>query len=550
MRLKFPIGYDDFKEVREGEFVYVDKSHLIEGICERSAQALFITRPRRFGKTMNMSMLAHFFDLRFDNRNLFRGLAIETRPCFDRLGSAPVLFMSFKDLKAKSYELFLGRFRETIAALLEKHRYVREGLNDANRRYFDEIENGQADEARLMGSLTRLTEWLQQYHGQPVMVFIDEYDSPIHEGYATGYYQDIISFMRGALGSLLKGNSALNRAVLTGILRVAKESIFSDLNNLEIHTVTQNSMADKFGFTETETSRLLHESGCQDREQEVRHWYNGYRMGQFIIYNPWSVLSFLNNASEPFQAYWVNTSGNDLINELLTNADPGTHQQIVNLMSGEAIKTHIHNHASFKTLDGNALWTLLLFSGYLTVDHWEMEGPRQTFYLRIPNQEVMLLYQDVFIFWLDRGMGRLEPRRMLDALIDGNIPVFQQKLGELIRATLSYYDTGGKQSERIYHAFVLGLLAHLTHLYHIRSNRESGLGRYDVMMIPNDKSQAGIILEFKVTKTVDDRDAAVKAGLKQIATKDYGAELKAQGIERYAEIAVAFCGKSVKVLAK
>lgn len=552
MVLKVPIGIDDFKEVIEGGFVYVDKTLMIEEVQAQPAKVLLLPRPRRFGKTLCMSMLAHFFDLASASRDLFRGLAIESRPCFERQGTAPVLFISFKNLKAPSYELFLRKFRALVKRLYRDHLYLSDQLGTLDREDFYALAKGVDDPADLASALFELSQLLYQHHGKQVVLLIDEYDSPIHEGYAAGYYEQVIGFMRDCLGSALKGNSALEKAVLTGILRVAKESIFSDLNNVDVFTLLERPFADKFGFTEDETAALLQRAGLSDHMAKVRGWYNGYLIGDTVIYNPWSLLKFMNNPSEGCRPYWVNTSANLLVREQLLHASVSVQDALKSLLNGGVVQTTISDQTVFRDLqrDDSTLWSFLLFSGYLTVASWEEQDRDRLYNLRVPNEEVLWVYEDIILGWLRREVGTNEVEGLLRALLEADIPMLQERLANLVAATLSYYDTGGKGQERVYHMFVLGLLAHLSGRYTIRSNRESGLGRYDLMMLPKNPADRGIIMEFKAATDSCQLEPCLEAALAQMESRHYAQELEAAGITHYSEIAVAFFGKQVALRAR
>lgn len=548
--MKLTTGVDDFKELIEKSYTYVDKTLLIEDVIENSAKVKLITRPRRFGKTLNMSMLAHFFDNSRDNRHLFKGLQIEKRPCFEELGSRPVISLSFKELKADDFESFLILFASLMSQLFQKHDYLIESLSEFDINVFRLIAGNQGEEAHLMGAISQLMQWLEQHHGKKVLLLIDEYDSPIDEAYNSGYYEPVITFMRGTLGSALKGNPALHKGVLTGILRISKESIFSDLNNLRVYTVTDALFAERFGFLEGDVVNLLTEAGREDQQEEVRFWYNGYKIGKAVVYNPWSVISFLDEPDAICQPYWVNTSSNNLIYKLLTEAETGTQEVLRNLINGETVETPIFSQTTLRYLDEAALWSLLLYSGYLTVDHSERRGSRIYHHLRIPNEEVRLLYQDIFMRWLNVHVGTSNMNKMLKALIQGKIDIFAFHFQDMVLTMLSYFDTRRHPTERFYHAFVLGLLANLDYRYHIRSNRESGYGRYDLMMIPKDPSERGVIMEFKVAQSEEALDAEAQAALDQIAEKKYPAELEAQGVTAYTLLGIAFFGKQTKVVGK
>lgn len=407
MVLRMPIGIDDFGKVIEGGFVYVDKTLWVEEVLGQAAEVMLITRPRRFGKTLNMSMLAHFLDQRRNSGALFRGLAIEGRPCFQVQGSFPVLFISFKDLKAPTYELFLGLFRELMFNLYSDFAYLLEHLAEYEQAHFRAVLHGDADQAKLMGALFQLIKWLHQHHGKRVVLLLDEYDSPLLEGYAAGYYDQLIAFMRGMLGRVLKSNTALEKAVLTGILRVAKESIFSDLNNVLVFSLLEQPFADKFGFTEAETEALLVRADLATQMDAVRDWYNGYLMGKVVIYNPWSLVNFLNAPDQGCRGYWVNTSANLLVREQLLHANSKSQESLKRLLLGENVASVISDQTVFRDLqhDESMLWSFLLFSGYLTVAAGQDQVRDQTMLLKVPNREVRLLFQNIFQGWMRRELN-------------------------------------------------------------------------------------------------------------------------------------------------
>lgn len=549
MPFKSPIGIDNFKELIESGCTYVDKTLFIEDVIENPGKVQLILRPRRFGKTLNMSLVAHFFDCRNDHRYLFKGLAIEKRPCFEMCGSHPVLFLNFKNLNERNFSDFVSRYRNMISELYIDHDYLLEEINPLRRDRFMEYAKGTVDPVHLKDALKWLSQRLKEYHGKGVVLLIDEYDSPINEGYHRNYYAEMIDFMREVLSSVLKTNDALERAVLTGILRVSKESIFSGLNHVKTYSVLSEAFADKFGFTERETEALLEAGNRVEHLQTVQDWYNGYQVGEETIYNPWSLLNYLGESVKDCMPYWVNTSANVLIQDQLIHASGDAQEQLKELMNGRDLETGISQQTVFSDLqeDPQNLWSLLLFSGYLTVSRSWMDDLQPRYGLRIPNKEVLSLYHTTFQGWLRTQLGTNKTEAMLKALTNGDIASFGEHLGTLIVATLSYYDTTGKTPERVYHTFVLGLLAQLSGRYHIRSNRESGMGRYDLMMIPKDPQGRGIVMEFKTAATVDGLDDALQAGLDQIAEQNYRAELEAQGITHISEIAVAFCGKQVRL---
>lgn len=550
MKLKIPIGLDDFKRLIEDNYTYVDKTLFIEDVIESTASVLLITRPRRFGKTLNMSMLANFFDHRQSNQHLFKGLKIEQRRCFKECGTRPTIFLSFKSLKAGKYEIFSARFAEMVSTLYKKHQYLMEGLDEFDLDDFRLIASKKANEGLMVNAISKLMYWLERAHGQKVMLLIDEYDNPIQEAYSYGYYEQVIPFMRGVLGEALKTNTALHKAVLTGILRVAKESIFSDLNNVEVFSVLSYDFADQFGFTEDDVAHLLEMADHHEAEL-VQSWYNGYQIGEKIIYNPWSLLSYLKKWREGPEAYWVNTSSNDLIYKQIMGASSDAQDTLKALMNGGEVRTHLNQHISLRDIGINDknLWSLLLFSGYLTVRASEFINKKKLYTLSIPNLEVLTLFETIISDWMQTNIGTSANEELLEALIAGNTERFGQRLGELVEAIFSFYDTAGKQEERVYHIFVLGLLAQLTHRFTIRSNRESGLGRYDLIMLPKEGEERGIIMEFKRADNINALETALDAAHQQIAERRYEAELDAAGVPKRSIIAVAFCGKTVRLRA-
>lgn len=548
--MNIPIGVDDFKRLLVEGYTYVDKSLFIDEVIENPSIVQLITRPRRFGKTLNMSMLSYFFDNSGDNAALFEGLAIQDRPCFEQLGSHPVIFVSFKELKADDFETFLGLYARMMSRLYQQHVYLLEALPEAEQTRFNRIQMEESEKSQLMGAISDLMGWLEQSHGKKIVLLIDEYDSPIDESYNAGFYEPVIAFMRGTLGAALKGNLSLHKAVLTGILRISKKSIFSDLNNLRVYTVADSAFDNRFGFTEDEVIGLLEEAGRSDQLEEVRLWYNGYKVGKAVVYNPWSLLSFFEDPDNVCKPYWVNTSSNKLIHNLLTRADKGVQETLISLINGGTVESLLYSQTTLLNLSGKALWSLLLFSGYLTVETSLRKGSRIFYKLRIPNEEVRQLYQDIFLEWMDNQITESTVADLLDAFVAGDLDLFERYFKELVVKTMSFHDTGGKEPERVYHAFVLGLLANLDYRYHIRSNRESGYGRYDLMMIPKDTTERGVIMEFKVAEDEASLHDEANTALEQISAKSYGAELEAMGVTAYTQMGIAFNGKQVAIVGK
>ncbi|MDJ0839829.1 MAG: AAA family ATPase [Acidobacteriota bacterium] len=550
MGLKLPIGIDNFRKVREDGYHYIDKSMFIAEVLDTSAETQLIIRPRRFGKTINMSMLQCFFDLNSANgADLFKGLAIEQSEWYAHLSRYPVIFLSFKDLKALSFEEFLDGFSIMAAEAFRSRKYLLEKLDEFEADDFMTVARQQCSTTKLMHSLRLLMTLLHRHHGRKVILLIDEYDSPIHSGYGNGYYKEIVAFMRGLLGKALKSNDALEKAVLTGILRVARESIFSDLNQVMVFSVLSHTFADKFGFTEAETENLLKTAGLADQTAEVRRWYNGYLAGETTIYNPWSILHYIATSSEGFKPHWVNTSSNDLIRDQIVHAAPEVLDDLQRLLRGESVETAVQEQTVFDHInqDAQTLWSFFLFCGYLKVTSKVQRGDRWFYDLAVPNTEIKLLLQDIVEVWLRRGIGSAKVKALLESLVTGDVDLFGTLLAQLVKSVLSFYDTAEQNPERVYHAFVLGLLVHLGDRYEIRSNREAGYGRYDLSMRPRDASDRGVILEFKVAKSAEEMKSVLQEGLDQIETRHYGAELEDAGVALRSEIAVAFYGKDVRV---
>ena len=556
---KPPIGLSDFPRlIREG-YAYVDKSLLVRSVLDSPAQVLLLPRPRRFGKTLNLSMLRAFFDRdRPENAELFRGLAIERagEEYMAYRGCYPVVFLTLKDVKTQTWEGCLSHLQETISIEYLRHRNTLAGdiLAGKERALFDGICDGTAtDQSAYENSLKNLLTWLERATGERVILLIDEYDTPIHAGYQSGFYEQIISFMRNWLSGALKDHASLEKGVLTGILRVARESIFSGLNNLAVAGILKTGpFADKFGFTEPEVSRLLADAGLSDSLPEAREWYNGYLFGEIVIYNPWSILNFIHEQPAPPAAHWVNTSSNDLVRELLESGGEEVREDLEALLAGEGMKCRVMEDLPLRDLRGDpdAIWSLLLFSGYLKPVGVRGDSSEPDYQLAIPNREVSILYRRIIRHWLTRHLRSKYLNRLLDALVAGEVPEFAKHLQTLVLNMLSYHDTAGgkdKMPEAVYQSFVLGLLANLGDRYRIRSNIESGLGRADILMSPTEPGARGIVMEFKRLGEGEDMERELQAALDQIEEKQYPATLRAEGCGEVLELAIVFDGKELQV---
>ncbi len=500
-RLKgIPIGMDDFKTIISEDGYFVDKSLLIKEIIDDLSSVKLITRPRRFGKTLNLSMLKYFFEKgEDDNSFLFKNLKIwqQGNRYRNELGKYPVVNINLKDVKYNNYDYCIERLKTLVAAEYLRHDYILESgsIKDEDKQQFKAVTGRAANEVEMSYSIEFLTRMLHQYHNEKVMVLIDEYDTPIKHGFIKGYYEKIIDFMKVFLGSALKTNSALKMGVITGIYRVAKESIFSDMNNLYVSSITTDAYADRFGFIQDEVEEMLEYYGLGERKDEVREWYNGYIFGSnTVIYNPWSIINFIKD--KRLQPYWVNTSSNDLIVDILKRTDASVKQKLVLLMEGGeipdvAVNTSINfrNIAGTRLLNEEVLWNFLVVSGYLKTQNLRIEGRRTVAGLKIPNAEILTLYEDMIMKWFDvEDVSTNMIKEMLEHLINGRVKEFESDFKYLVRKTFSTFDVGRNAAENFYHAFTLGLLVNLDKRYRVVSNRESGEGRPDVMIIPSDRT--------------------------------------------------------------
>lgn len=560
IRLKgLPIGIDNYKKLIDRGCLFIDKSLFIKEIIDDAAEVKLITRPRRFGKTLNLSMLRYFFEkTEEDNSRLFKDLNIWKQGEFytKEQGQYPVINLTFKDVKYRNFSDCFERINILIADEYKRHNYILQSANleESDKKIYVSIMNEEASYVRISAALEFLTSILRQYHKREVIVLIDEYDTPINLGYTYGYYDDITDFTKNFLGSGLKGNPNLKTSIITGIYRVAKESIFSGFNNIKVCSVIHDSYADKFGFTEDEVRSILEYYGIGISIDVVKDWYNGYIFGDGnIIYNPWSLLNY--TEQKKLQPYWVNTSSNDIIRDVLNKTGSGVKEKLHVLMEGSALEDQvIDTDTNFRDIIGkeiigeDVLWSLLLISGYLKPENTRVIEGRNRCELKIPNKEIFLLFENIVLNWFE--VGEMAPntiKDLLTKLTEGNIERFSVVFKHLVQGTFSYFDVGINAAENFYHAFILGILVNLEGKYRVRSNRESGKGRPDIMIIPNDTAKKGVIIEFKISKSGDAKameDTAQKA-LEQIKDSKYMDELISCGIKEAVELAIVFSGKNV-----
>ena len=536
------IGVSDFKHLIEEDFYYFDKTKFIDEIIKDGAQVKLFTRPRRFGKTLNMSMLKYFFDIKKadENRKLFRDLYIEKTDSFKEQGQYPVVFLSLKDLKATTWEEMERKIIITLSDFLSEYEYLLNELSGINFENLKNIIYKEAGIDDLTTTLKFLTKILYEKYNKKIVVLVDEYDSPLVSAYINGYYEKAKNFFKTFYSLVLKDNNYLQMGVLTGIIRVIKAGIFSDLNNLSTYTILSDDYTDSYGLTEEEVEKSLKDYGIEAEISKVKDWYDGYKFGDSEVYNPWSILNFLQD--KKLRAYWVDTSGNDLINNVLKMRNKNIITALERLFNGEGLRQNISGTSDLsKILSDDEIWELLLFSGYLTV---EEKINQDNYILRLPNKEVKSLFRKTFIeTYIARG-SKLS--FLMESLIENKIEDYEENLQEVLLASVSYNDTK-KGNEAFYHGLIMGMGLYLEGEYITKSNIESGLGRYDFLIEPKNKSKRAFIMEFKSTDSVEKLEEVSKEALKQIEDKKYDISLKQNGIKEITYIGIAFCGKQIKI---
>ena len=559
MNQTISIGKQDFVSLRENHYFYIDKTDFIRQWWENADDITLITRPRRFGKTLNMNMLNCFFSRRYENRgDLFKGLSIWTDQRYQRLqGSYPVIFISFADVKQNNYKDAIQKIKNIIVDAYRQHRYLNKEdcFTENEKQQMMEITE-KMDDVTAQDALKNLSSYLNLLYGKKVLIFLDEYDTPMQEAYINGYWDEFSGFMRGLFNATFKTNPYLERAIMTGITRVSKESVFSDLNNLTVITTTSDQYADCFGFTEEEVFKSLDQFGMSDKKQIVKQWYDGFSFGPFKdIYNPWSITNYLKE--KKLRPYWASTSSNGVISKLLQSASANMKTQLEELLNGKQIIVNFDEQIIFGQLeqDENAVWSLLVASGYLKVEEIEYKGMtlEPWYHLAITNLETISMFSNMFKGWFATASANYN--EFIKAMLGGNVKAMNLYMNDIALATFSSFDVGKhfsqrSQPERFYHGFVLGLLVEVRDLYEIRSNRESGYGRYDVMLIPKTKKNDGIILEFKVKEAEEKTlEETVQTALAQIEDKEYDTELLELGVskEHIRHYGFAFEGKKVLI---
>ena len=558
------IGNQSFESMRERDNFYVDKTSFIKEWWENEDIVTLITRPRRFGKTLNMNMLECFFSNKYKDRgDLFEGLDIWKEEKYRKLqGTYPVIFLSFAGIKGNTFEMSKKQIGDKIVELYESNRFLlkSECISDTEKkRYISFLERPMDEDVSY--KLNEMSNYLSRYFGKKVIILLDEYDTPMQEAYVNGYWKELVAFTRSLFNATFKTNPYLERAIMTGITRVSKESIFSDLNNLVVVTTTSNQYETAFGFTEEEVFNALDEQGLSDKKQEVKSWYDGFTFGDSRdIYNPWSIINYLKY--KKFTTYWADSSSNGLINNLIQKGSPYIKIMLETLIRGEKINVIIDEQIVFSELDysEDAVWSLMLASGYLKViSSEELNLIRESdneYELAITNREILFMFRKMILRWFTPA--RRETNEFIKALINGDVESMNAYMNKVTLKTISYFDSGNSPSdeepERFFHGLVLGLMVDQTENYIITSNRESGYGRYDIMLEPIDKSnekQPGIVIEFKVINPKKEKtlEETVEAALKQIEDKGYDAELVKRGVKRenIHHYGFAFRGKNVLI---
>ena len=547
------IGESDFRGLRIQKNYYIDKTMYIKDIIDNKSRVVLVTRPRRFGKTLNMSMLKYYFDCtKKDSKELFEGLKImeQDEKYTSKLGYYPCIYLTLKDVTEVNYENMILNLKTAIADMYQEHRY----LLDSDKIYPEEKEQikeilfYRENEIVLRNSIKMLTKYLNRHYGKTVMLFLDEYDVPLQNAYIEGYYQEAIKFFKTFYGTTFKDNLYLEKTVLTGVSRVAKESIFSGANNFDVYTVLDDEFSDDFGITEEEMDKVIKDFEVEDQKEEIKKWYDGYIIGKTEgIYNPWSILNYLKRRE--LMPYWVNTSSNDLIKLILKNSVT-VKEKIEQLLRDEEIEVPINLDTVIVGIEQNEenIWGLLLGTGYLKVTE-VVDLATGMYKVKIPNYEIKFLFQSIIRDWFNDKVIGNNLNTILKDLVTLKLDEFEKKFKVLVTQMFSYMDVGENTAENFYHAFVLGMLVGLKDSYYVKSNRESGYGRYDIMLEPKDKNGNSFIMEFKVLENEEEKtiEETIENAKKQIEERKYEEDLQERGYTNITKMVFAFKGKKAKM---
>ena len=547
------LGQSDYRALRIRKNYYIDKTMYIKDIIDNNSSVILVTRPRRFGKTLNMSMLRYYFDCsQKDNKELFEGLKImeQGEEYTSKLGYYPCIYLTLKDVNEDTYEKMILNMKTAMLNTYKEHMYLLDSdkIYPFEKEKINNILYFREDEITLKNSVKDLSEYLSRYYDKPVMLFLDEYDVPLQTAYVERYYEEAVKFFKTFYGTTFKDNQYLQKTVLTGVSRVAKESIFSGANNFDVYTVLDDEFSDDFGITEKEMDKIIEDFEVQDEKEEIKKWYDGYIIGHTEgIYNPWSILNYLKN--KELKPYWVNTSSNDLIKLILKNSAT-VKEKIEQLLRDEEIEVPINLETVIVGIEQNEknIWGLLLGTGYLKVTG-VVDLAMGVYKVKIPNYEIKFLFQNIIRDWFNDKVIGNNLNTILKDLVTLKLDEFEQKFKVLVRQMFSFMDVGENTAENFYHAFVLGMLVGLKDSYYVNSNRESGYGRYDIMLEPKDKNGNSFIMEFKVYREEKEKDIndTIENAKKQIEERKYEENLQEKGFTNITKMVFAFRGKEVKM---
>ena len=547
------LGQSDFRALRIRKNYYIDKTMYIKDIIDNRSKVILVTRPRRFGKTLNMSMLRYYFDCsQKDNKELFEGLKImeQGEEYTSKLGYYPCIYLTLKDISEVNYQNMILNLKTAVSDMYLEHIYLLDSdkIYPFEKEQIKDILSYKEDEIVLRNSIKTLSKYLNRYYNKPVMLFLDEYDVPLQSAYVNGYYEQGVTFFKTFYGTTFKDNQYLQKTVLTGVSRVAKESIFSGANNFDVYTVLDDEFSDDFGITEKEMDKIIEDFEVQDEKEEIKKWYDGYIIGHTEgIYNPWSILNYLTDRK--LMPYWVNTSSNDLIKLILKNSAT-VKEKIEQLLRDEEIEVPINLETVIVGIEQNEenIWGLLLGTGYLKVTG-VVDLAMGVYKVKIPNYEIKFLFQNIIRDWFNDKVIGNNLNTILKDLVTLKLDEFEQKFKVLVRQMFSFMDVGENTAENFYHAFVLGMLVGLKDSYYVNSNRESGYGRYDIMLEPKDKNGNSFIMEFKVYREEKEKDIndTIENAKKQIEERKYEENLQEKGFTNITKMVFAFKGKEVKM---
>ena len=547
------LGESDFRVLRTMKDYYIDKTMYIKDIIDNRSKVILVTRPRRFGKTLNMSMLRYYFDCsQKDNKELFEGLKImeQGEEYTSKLGYYPCIYLTLKDISEVNYQNMILNLKTAVSDMYLEHIYLLDSdkIYPFEKEQIKDILSYKEDEIVLRNSIKTLSKYLNRYYNKPVMLFLDEYDVPLQSAYVNGYYEQGVTFFKTFYGTTFKDNQYLQKTVLTGVSRVAKESIFSGANNFKVFTVLDDEFSDDFGITEKEMDKIIEDFEVQDEKEEIKKWYDGYIIGHTEgIYNPWSILNYLTDRK--LMPYWVNTSSNDLIKLILKNSAT-VKEKIEQLLRDEEIEVPINLETVIVGIEQNEenIWGLLLGTGYLKVTG-VVDLAMGVYKVKIPNYEIKFLFQNIIRDWFNDKVIGNNLNTILKDLVTLKLDEFEQKFKVLVRQMFSFMDVGENTAENFYHAFVLGMLVGLKDSYYVNSNRESGYGRYDIMLEPKDKNGNSFIMEFKVYREEKEKDIndTIESAKKQIEERKYEENLQEKGFKNITKMVFAFKGKEVKM---